>query len=131
MNYRFQFSGDDFEPIRHEVDSLVAGGPFSLSSTYLYAESLDETDVVDTREQLKTYLTTELSEQWSVTTGAIYDFAEENDGFRRASLGVTYNHQCYTLGATLQKNYTRKRVGESSTEFFVRLGLKNIGEFEG
>jgi len=131
LNYRFQFSGDDFEPIRHEVDSLVAGGPFSLSSTYLYAESLDETDVVDTREQLKTYLTTELSEQWSVTTGAIYDFAEENDGFRRASLGVTYNHQCYTLGATLQKNYTRKRVGESSTEFFVRLGLKNIGEFEG
>ncbi|MGE4313526.1 MAG: LPS-assembly protein LptD [Pseudobdellovibrionaceae bacterium] len=128
LSYRFQFDQDDFTPERHEVDSTVNVGPFSLNTVYLYAKALRGTDIRDKREQVNANLRTRLSENWNVTTGAVYDFAEPYDGARRYQFGVTYLGQCVTISSILQRNFTRDTTGESSTEFFMRLGLKNVAE---
>jgi len=42
-----------------------------------------------------------------------------------------YEGQCLSLAATMQRNLTAEEAGENSTEFFVTIGLKNLGQFEG
>ncbi len=131
LNYRFQFDGDDFAARRHEVTSVLNGGPFTLNTRYLFANSLAGTGIDEQREQINSNLSVKLNDQWVARTGAVYDFVKPSEGFRRTQVGLDYLGQCVTVSTLLQKNFTRDTTGENSTEFFVRVGLKNLGEVGG
>lgn len=131
VNYRFQFEDEDFSARRHELTSTLRGGPVTLNTRYLFANSLAGTDIVEDREQINSNLHLKLNENWAIRTGAVYDFTQDNEGFRRTQLGLDYLGQCVTVSTLLQRNFTRDTTGENSTEFFVRVGLKNLGEIEG
>ncbi len=128
LNYRFQLDEDDFSPNRHEVDSSLRAGPMTVNTRYLFAQSLAGTDISEVREQVNSNVALRLNDEWTAKIGGVYDFAEENEGFRRTNVGLDYLGQCVTVSTTLQKNFTRDTTGENSTEFFVRVGLKNLGE---
>jgi len=126
LNYRFQFDGKDFSSKRHEVSSIFKGGPITLNTNYLYASAFNTTDIPDDREQVNSTLKLQLTPQWAARTGAVYDFSSRNEGLRRAQIGLDYTGQCVDVQTIMQRNFTQERTGENSTEFFVRLGLKNI-----
>ncbi len=128
LNYRFQLAEENMQSELHEFDGAVDFGAFDTAVSYLYARGLDGTDLDDKREQIYGSLGYSISEEWRLRTAARYDFGE-NEGLRRADLGVDYTGQCYMISTTARRNYTDEDTGENGTEIFLRVGLKNLGEF--
>ncbi|HAJ89625.1 MAG TPA: LPS-assembly protein LptD [Rhodospirillaceae bacterium] len=127
LNYRFQFASQNLQSERHEVYGFAHLGDLSLSSTYLYARTLDGTDLQDSRQQIYGSASYHLNEDWNLLTDVRYDLSKEEQGLRYSGIGVNYIGQCFTVLTTLRRSYADKDTGEAATEFSVQLGLKNLG----
>lgn len=129
LNYRFQLDNETLAARRHEVSARSRMGPLSLSSRYFYSAPMQRTDLNTSREQLYAGGNLALTDEWTASAGANYDFGED-EGWRKARYGLTYSGQCYTLGLQVNRDFTRRFTGNSETEIMLRIGLKNLGEFE-
>lgn len=128
LNYRFQLNGRDLTSERHEVDAGARWDRFSLNSRYLFAKALEGTDISEGREQIQADAAYYVTESWRVRTGGTQDLGD-NPGLRKAYGGLDYLGQCLSLSVTGEKNFTDDASGDSNTEVFFRIGLKNLGEF--
>lgn len=130
LDYRFQLNEEDFSSQRHEVDTTAEFGRLQLGTRYFYAAGIEGTDLDFSREQIRPSARLRLFGDW-YTTGAVrYDFGEEDKGLRSASYGLDYDGQCMTFALTAQRTLTDDETGDSDTEILLRIGLKNLGEFE-
>lgn len=129
LNYRFQLGSDNFQSERHELDASADFGRLSLSTTYLYARELENTDIQDSRQQIYGASAYELDENWNLSSHVRYDLSKEEEGLRSTGLGLNYIGQCFNILTSLRRNYSDKETGDNATEFSVQLGLKNIGSF--
>ncbi len=129
LDYGFQLGNEDFESVRHELDYGLTLDKWTFNARYLYAKSIEGIGVSDRRQQIQGYGTYRLSDTWRLNAGANYDLGLD-DGLRKALIGVDYLGQCVTLSATAQRNLTDEATGESNMELMLRLGLKNLGEFQ-
>jgi LPS-assembly protein len=129
LNYRFQVASDTLASVRHEVDATGDWGKFSLSSRYLFADSLEGTDIEDGREQLQGSAGYYLNEDWQLRAGATQDLGE-TPGLRKAYAGINYFGQCMSWSLIGKRNYTDDASGESDNEILFKIGLKNLGGYE-
>lgn len=129
VDYRFQLDNDSLVPQRHEVDASMHVSKFDLGSQYLYAKALDGTDITETREQITNSASYYINDKWRLTGAARHDLGSD-PGLRQAALGVDYTGQCLSWSLTGKRNLTDEASGDSGTEVFFRIGLKNLGEFE-
>lgn len=127
LDYRFQFASQNMQAERHEVYGFADFGDLSFSTTYLYARSLERTDLQDSRQQIYGNASYRLNDEWNVFTAARYDLSEEEKGLRYSSFGLNYIGQCFTILTSLKRSYADKDTGDAATEFSVQLGLKNLG----
>ncbi len=129
LDYRFQLNSDTFASERHEVDAYLAEGKFSTYLRYLYANSLDGTDIDESREQLYGSVGYYFNPRWQVRVGATQDLGEA-PGLRQAIVGLDHFGQCISWSLNGVRNLTDDSSGESDTEIVFRIGLKNLGGFE-
>lgn len=130
LDYGLQLDNDQLSSQRHELDANIRVGRLDLSTRYFYADGLEGTDLDDSREQIRNTARLRLTDEWSLIGGMQYDLAEETEGLRRVSYGLDYQGQCLTFLVNGQRNLTRDSSGDSGTTIMMRLGLKNLGEFE-
>lgn len=129
LDYRFQLDSDNFGSQRHEVDAWADWNRLRLSTRYLFARGLGGTSLSDSREQVRGDAQYYLTKEWRVRGGATHDLGV-NEGLRQAYTGIDYLGQCIFVSLTGEKNYTTDASGDSGTEVLLRVGLKNLGEFE-
>jgi len=129
MDYKFQLASENLGSTRHELDLEAFVGPFSVDTTYLFAKALQGTDIDESREQVSVNGAYNFLDDWTFRSGAVQDLGV-NPGLRTAYAGVNYQGQCLSWGLTGQRNLTDDASGDSDTEIFLRIGLKNLGEFE-
>ena len=129
LNYTFELSSDDLSSEKHELDADANFGKLLLSTSYFFAQSLDGTDLSNSREQLYGSASYYFTDEWMGSASARYDFTQAEKGFRNAGASLTYLGQCFTVTTTAVRNFTFDSTGDSATEFMVRLGLKNLGQF--
>jgi len=127
LDYRFQFASQNLQSERHEVYGFANFGDLSLSTTYLYARSLERTDLQESRQQLYGSAAYRLDDEWNLLSTARYDLSEQEKGLRYSSFGINYIGQCFTVLTSLKRSYADKNTGDAATEFSVQLGLKNLG----
>lgn len=130
LNYALQLDNDDLSSRRHEVDAIGHLGRVTLGTRYFYADALGGTDLDTSREQIRNSLRFQLNDEWSLIGATQYDLAEETQGLRRLSYGLDYQGQCVTFLINGERKLTRDSSGDSGTQIMMRLGLKNLGEFE-
>lgn len=130
INYGMQLANDNLASRRHEIDASGKIGKLSLGTRYFYADSLSGTDLDTSREQIRNNFRYGLNDRWSVFAATQYDLARETEGLRRISYGLDYQGQCITLLLSGQRRLTRESSGDSGTEIMMRIGLKNLGEFQ-
>lgn len=128
LDYRFQLDENDLASRRHEVEARVKAGRVELSSRYLYAHSLEGTNLDQTREQVQAGIAYHPSDTWRARSSITQDLGDD-PGMRKADFSLDYNGQCLTLSGTLERNLARDSSGESNTEVMFRMGFRNIGEF--
>ena len=129
MDYRFQLESETLASRRHELDTYLSWDRLQLGTGYLYAAGIDSTDLNVTREQIRPTGRFRFYDDWWVFGAASYDLGE-NKGLRQAAYGVDYQGQCMTFSVTGERTLTEESTGDSGTEFMVRIGLKNLGEFQ-
>ncbi len=119
--YRFRLDKETLSAKRNEVDLGVVYKPVSLNVAYL---SLDNDPVLATKEEVAGAAVYELDEQWSLMASGRRDM--ELDQTTSVYSGVTYRNECVNVSAILGREFTHDRDIESSTNFLVKLSLKNI-----
>lgn len=130
FDYGLQLDNANLASRRHEIDMSGKIGPLRLGTRYFYADGLEGTDLEESREQIRNTARLNLTDEWSLIGSMQYDLAEETEGLRQVSYGLDYQGQCVTFLINGQRNLTRDSSGDSGTSIMMRLGLKNLGEFE-
>lgn len=130
LNYATQLQNGNFASQRHEVDLATNMGPLYFNTRYFYADELEGTDFDESREQIKSAARYKFTNEWSVFGGLQYDLARETEGLRRVSYGLDYQGQCVNFVFSGQRTLTNDSSGDSETEFMLRIGLKNLGDFQ-
>jgi len=129
VDYRFQLENTNMTSQRHELYGNLNFGRLNLGVQYFYANALAETDLNNSREQIRPTARFRLYDNWYMNGSLWYDLGE-NDGLRQASYGIDYQGQCMTFALTTERTLTEDSTGDSGTEILLRVGLKNLGEFE-
>jgi LPS-assembly protein len=129
IDYGFQLDGRELESVRHEFDAGYSRDRWSLNTRYLYAKTIEGIGVDESREQIQSYASYRFLPDWQARLGANYDLGED-PGLRKTVMGLDYLGQCLTFSANIQRNLTSETSGESGSELTLRIGLKNLGEFQ-
>ncbi len=130
LNYGMQLANDNFASQRHEIDARGKIGRLSLGTRYFYANALQGTGLDESREQIRNDARYQILDDWAVFGTTQYDLARETEGLRKLSYGLDYQGQCVNFLVTGQRTLTRDSTGDSGTKIMMRLGLKNLGEFQ-
>lgn len=130
LNYATQLDNTSLASQRHEFDVTSTIGKLALNTRYFYVKGYQDDEVSDSREQGLVSGRYALTDNWGVSSAFQYDFAKETEGLRYARYGLDYQGQCANFVITAQRSLTRDSSGDSGTEIMLRLGLKNLGEFE-
>ena len=129
FDYRLQLDDDGLSSQRHEFDGSANFGKLQISGTYLYADSLAGTVISESREQVGGDITYNWNDKWSTNAGAVQDLGIA-PGLRTAYVGLDHYGQCLNWSLSAVRNLTDDATGDSSTELLLRIGLKNLGEFQ-
>lgn len=129
LDYRFQVGSADLSSQRHELDAYGQWGRVSLRTRYLFAKTLEGVDSEGSREQIEMGGSLKLTDGWKLNAGALYDLGED-PGLRRAITGIDYTGCCMSFSVSADRRLTTESSGDGSTSVTLRIGLKNIGEFQ-
>ena len=128
MDYRFDLDSQTLASERHELYSYAKFRRFQLTSRYIYDKALQDTDIIESRQQLFNNVNIRLTNSWSLLTGTVYDLGRE-EGLRRAAVSVNYLGCCIALSFNVSRNFTTSASESNGTDFTVRLFLKGLGGF--
>ena len=129
MNYRFQLASDNLSSQRHEFDGYANWSRFALNTRYLYATSLENTSIDESREQVEGIASVDLTKNLRFNTGALYDLGED-PGLRKAAVGLDFMGCCMSFSLLAERNLTSDSSGDNGTEIKFRLGLDRLGQIE-
>jgi LPS-assembly protein len=129
LDYGFQLDQKSLNSVRHEIDNQIKLGRFNINTGYLFAKTIEGVGVTESREQIQSNIAYRFQDDWQARVGGQYDLGED-PGLRKSVFGIDYLGQCLTFSTTIERNLTRESTGDSGTEMMIRVGLKNLGEFQ-
>ena len=126
LGYRFRFDKTNFAARRSQL--LMSAGPSWLRGTVNYIKLSDEptTGVPSSAEQIHLVARLRLDENWTFVARHQRDLTAEG-GSLFTGFGLNYEDECVFLTARFDRNFTRNRDIEASTNFTIRVRLKNLG----
>lgn len=131
LTYRFRLAQQSFKPLVSEVGGSLGPALAKLSGTYVFiskdAGTLDKKDF----QQLRVTFSSQFTKYLTFSANLLQNLRNKKDGGGVLSKGVdlTYRDDCFTLGATVTRQYFVARDVKPATLFIVTLGFKNIGSF--
>jgi LPS-assembly protein len=121
LAYRFRFDQDDLEMRRSEINTRINWQPVTLQVDYL---NLRNDPFLDDREEIVANGALRLTDYWSWVAAAQRDLKDNT--MIRASTGLRYQDECFSLLANLGRSFIRDRDVEGGTSFILRVGLQNL-----
>ena len=128
LDYRFDLDSDTLGSERHEVYGYANWRRLQLTTRYLYDKALENTDIVENRQQLFNNLNVRLTDSWRLLTGTVYDLGRD-EGLRRAAVSANYVGCCLALSFNVSRNFTTAASEDNGTDFTFRIALKGLGGF--
>lgn len=125
LTYRFAYDRATFKPNRTELGFTFNRPWLTLNAIY---NNIKNNRYLDDSEEATLNGSMPLWGGWSVYGGARRDL--DINQMIAASSGLIYRNECFTLAIQGLRTYTRDRDIEPSSEVTVRVGFKNLGEFE-
>lgn len=122
--YRFSLDRDNLEPNRNELFTSLHYEEYSLNTSYL---KLKDNTFLGDSEQISGGVGFPVYEDWHGEFLFRRDLELDQNISHEARL--YYQNECFTLSLNAGRIFTRDRDLEPSTEFTVRVGFKNLGEF--
>ena len=127
-DYRFQIDTENLGIRRHELQAHVGNDRFNVDTHYIYIDKIAGTGFNESRQQILLDGKYYLDEKWWLNGGTLVDMGEE-PGLRKAQFGFNYADECFSFSAQAQRNLMSEASGDSGTVLMLRVGFKNIGDF--
>jgi LPS-assembly protein len=126
VSYRFRLDHEDLEPRRSEIDAHL-----SFPLVTLYTSYIDTTQNVPGTgntpvDQITIGGSTHFANHWTLGGSLLRDLVSGE--FRYQSLNVTYDDECFTMIATLTRNFTTNRDISPGNSFLIQVVFKSLGE---
>lgn len=127
IGYRFALDRTSMEANRNELSFDYSNREgYRLGAIY---RSLANNPYVSDSEEAVGYGTLPLSDEWTLFGQARRDL--ELNQMIATNGGLLYRNECFSLLLQTLRTYTRDRDIEPATEYTLRVGFKNLGEFGG
>lgn len=124
-NYRFRMDKDNMKFKRNEAGFAVNYKPISFDTGYTFIDSLVTNG---DRQEVYTNATFNVTDKWSVLSSARRNLDnDQSSGWVMMGGGVSYTHDCITGIFQVNRNFTRDRDVEPTTEFMFKINLANLG----
>ncbi len=127
MTYRFRLDPDQPSLRRNEVGFSAGPEAVRVSANYLFLDESTTLAEFDEREEISGGIVANVTENWSASARTTYDLAP-NGGPLQYGGAVTYHDECLLVSVDLSRNFTNDRDLQASTEVFVRVVFKHLGE---
>jgi LPS-assembly protein len=124
LSYRFALDKNNLNASRNEIWTTYGSPALQLSVAYL---SIQNSPYVSDSEEVLSSGKIQLLDEWSLYGNARRDVL--NNAMVSATGGVIYENECFSVLTQMQRIYTRDRDIAPASEFSLRLGFKNFGEF--
>lgn len=125
--YRFRLDKNDFSPRRQEVDLLLGPEALRLDIGYLQVDDTAGSEQIGNREEISLRLDSQVTENWSGFVSGRRDILREE--LLRASVGLTYEDECFMVQIVGERSFFSDREIESSDSILVRFEFKHLGGF--
>jgi LPS-assembly protein len=127
LAYRFSLNNTDMKPNRNEFLASYADiKGYAIAASY---NALDKNRFVSDSEEALISGTLPFSDEWSIYGTTQRDLQRDIPVFSRG--GIIYKNECFNIVVDALRTYTRDRDIEANTQFTLRVGFKNLGEFGG
>jgi len=125
-SHRFRLDRESLQVRRNEVD--IEGGPKALRLKLGYVKLTDEvvTDDFISREELRLSGIAKITPNWTLTAHDQIDLTDEG-GTIKFGGALTYQNECIEMSLGFDRNFTRDRDVQPSTEISFRILLRNLG----
>tara|TARA_B100001123_G_scaffold449291_1_gene613981 strand:+ start:895 stop:3012 length:2118 start_codon:yes stop_codon:yes gene_type:complete len=125
--YRFRLDKDSFTPRRSELGlSLVEDG-YSFVVDYALLDEQLATKTFGNREQLDFKLSARINQEWSSSVQLVQDLSNSSNRTRKASLGLTYSDECFTLGLEYQRKDLSDDALDPEDQVLLLVNFRNLG----
>ncbi|PZP86012.1 MAG: hypothetical protein DI582_04215 [Azospirillum brasilense] len=126
LGYRFALDRKSFDSNRTEFTVGYSEPWFNIDAVY---RSLDNNRYLRDSEEgiVNASMPIPGLDEWSVYGGMRRDLAL--DQMVATNAGLVYQNECFNLYLQSLRTFTRDRDIEPSTQFTLRVGFKNLGEF--
>ena len=126
LGYRFALDSERLDLNRNEFLVNFAKPWLSVATSY---RSIDKNSYITNSREGQIDIAFPLDENWSLHGGMRRDF--DLGQFVTQNSGFLYKNECFNIAFDAVRNFTRDRDVEPSTQYLVRVGFKNLGEFGG
>jgi LPS-assembly protein len=127
-DYRIQMDSRNLSVQRHEFQANTGNETVGLAAKYIYIAPTAGTGFTQSRQQALISGSYKFTKNWWADSEVLTDMGEE-PGLRRALVGVNYADECFSFSVEGSRNLVNPASGENGTVLMMRLGFKNIGEF--
>jgi len=127
--YRFQLDGSDFTPRRQEVGVAVGPPPLRLFASYVFVDESTQTNLTSSISQMSLVADVRLTENWRVQARHVRDVGNANPGALLTGIALIYEDECFVIAGDVARRNTGTADNPPDTSIFVRIILKNLGDF--
>ena len=128
--FRFRLDKDSSRPRRSELALRMQKPNYSILLDYVLLDEQISTVNFGNREQLDINFNLRLNQFWSTSTRLVQDFSNASNRTRIASLGLTYNDECFTIRLDYARRDLRDADIKPEDRVTLRINFKHLGSVE-
>ena len=127
INYRFRLDSANFSPSRTELGLNLFLQQHIIALDYILIDEQRETEEFGNREQMDLKINSQLLANWTSNLQLVQDFTDSSNRTIKASLGVTYTDECFTIGLQYQREDMSGEKLQPEDQVVLLINFRDLG----
>ena len=98
-----------------------------MGLNYILIDEQRETEEFGNREQLDLKIYSQLLENWTSSLQLVQDFTDNSNRTIKASFGVTYTDECFTIGLQYQREDMSGEELQPEDQVLLLINFRDLG----
>ena len=127
IHYRFRLDSGNFSPSRTELGLNLFHQQHIIALDYILIDEQRETEEFGNREQMDLKINSQLLANWTSNLQLVQDFTDSSNRTIKASLGVTYTDECFTIGLQYQREDMSGEELQPEDQVLLLINFRDLG----
>lgn len=127
IHYRFRLDSGNFSPSRTELGLNLFHQQHIIALDYILIDEQRETKEFGNREQMDLKINSQLLANWTSNLQLVQDFTDSSNRTIKASLGVTYTDECFTIGLQYQREDMSGEELQPEDQVLLLINFRDLG----